>query len=50
MYEREWWGLYTDGELVAVMRFSEEPSIFDFNTVIFSSYEYEVWRVTIARC
>lgn len=45
----EWWGLFEDGELIAVRRFFNQPSIFDFQVFFSNEYEYEIARVCIRR-
>ena len=44
---KEWWGLYEDGELIAVGCYVSRPSTDDFAVCTFSWHEYEVWRVYV---
>jgi len=49
----EWWGLYEDGELIAVRHFrftgDRLPSIWDFDVSFSSDCEYEICRVYITK-
>lgn len=46
-----WWGVWVDGELMAVQWFRRDPSYFDFTLGFFSSAsEYDVAPVRVERC
>jgi len=42
-----WYGLYEDGELVAVRQFFNPPNIFDFEVGFSSAYDYDIVLVDI---
>lgn len=42
----KWYGLLRDGELIAVQRFSQHPTIFDFNMEFNSKNDYDVVTIT----
>jgi hypothetical protein len=42
-----WYGLYCDGELIAVIQWRRVPSIYDFRMYYSSENDYEVLEVEV---
>jgi len=44
---RKWYGLYEDGELIAIEQFFDQPTIFEFRLSYLNDCDYKMVRVTI---